>query len=546
MSKSIQIFDTTLRDGTQGEKVSFSAEDKLRIAKRLDEFGIDYIEGGWPGSNPKDMAFFDKAKAHDFSHAKIVAFGSTCRAGNKPEADPNLKALIAAETPAVSLFGKSWLLHVREALKITPEENLELISGSIEFLKKNGKEVIYDAEHFFDGYKDDREYALKTLRTAEAAGADMVVLCDTNGGTLTHEIIKIVEDVRNSIDAAIGIHSHNDCELGVANAIAAVEAGAVHVQGTINGYGERCGNANLCSVIPNLQLKLGYSCVPEEQMKHLSTLSKYVSELANLIPDNKQPYVGKSAFAHKGGVHVSAVMKNEQTYEHIKPELIGNSRRVLLSELSGKSNISYKSDELGFDFDKTSKEGSEIIKELKKLENEGYQFEAAEASFELLVKQKTQKTPDYFHLEGFRVIMERNAKGESLAEATIKVRVNDQIELCAAEGNGPVNALDAALRKALCEFYPEISTVTLQDYKVRVLNGDDGTGAKVRVLIDSAQDGSSWGTVGVSENIIDASWKALSEGIIYFLMNKKSKPKQKTTIEFPLAGSRNVGERSTA
>lgn len=539
MSKSIQIFDTTLRDGTQGEKVSFSAEDKLRIAKRLDEFGIDYIEGGWPGSNPKDMAFFDKAKNHNFSHSKIVAFGSTCRAGNRPEEDPNLKALIAAETPAVSLFGKSWLLHVREALKITPEENLELISGSIEFLKKNGKEVIYDAEHFFDGYKDDREYALKTLRTAEAAGADVIVLCDTNGGTLTHEVTKIVNDVRIFIDADIGIHSHNDCELGVANAIAAVEAGTVHVQGTINGYGERCGNANLCSVIPNLQLKLGYSCVPEEQMKHLSTLSKYVSELANLIPDNKQPYVGKSAFAHKGGVHVSAVMKNEQTYEHIKPELIGNSRRVLLSELSGKSNISYKSDELGFDFDKKSKEGVEIIKELKKLENEGYQFEAAEASFELLVKQKTSKTPDFFHLEGFRVIMERNAQGESRAEATIKVRVNDQVELCAAEGNGPVNALDAALRKALCEFYPEISTVTLQDYKVRVLNGDDGTGAKVRVLIDSAQDGSSWGTVGVSENIIDASWKALSEGIIYFLMNKKSKPKHKTTIEFPL-------ERSTA
>ena len=539
MSKSIQIFDTTLRDGTQGEKVSFSAGDKLRIAKRLDEFGIDYIEGGWPGSNPKDMAFFDKAKTHNFSHSKIVAFGSTCRAGNQPEEDPNLKALIAAETPAVSLFGKSWLLHVREALKITPDENLELISGSIEFLKENGKEVIYDAEHFFDGYKDDREYALKTLRAAELAGADVIVLCDTNGGTLTHEITKIVKDVRNSMDAAIGIHAHNDCELGVANAVAAVEAGAVHVQGTINGYGERCGNANLCSVIPNLQLKLGYSCIPEDQMVHLSTLSKYVSELANLIPDNKQPYVGKSAFAHKGGVHVSAVMKNEQTYEHIKPELIGNSRRVLLSELSGKSNISYKSDELGFDFDKTSEEGAEIINELKRLENEGYQFEAAEASFELLVKQKTNKAPDFFHLEGFRVIMERNAQGESRAEATIKVRVNDQIELCAAEGNGPVNALDAALRKALCEFYPEISTVKLQDYKVRVLNEKDGTGAKVRVLIDSAQDGSSWGTVGVSENIIDASWKALSEGIIYFLMNKKSKPKQKTTIEFPL-------ERSTA
>lgn len=537
MSKSIQIFDTTLRDGTQGEKVSFSAEDKFRIAKRLDEFGIDYIEGGWPGSNPKDMAFFDKAKEHTFAHAKIVAFGSTCRAGNKPEEDPNLKALIDADTPAVSLFGKTWLLHVKEALNITPEENLELISGSISYLKSHGKEVIYDAEHFFDGYKDSAEYALKTLQAAESAGADVVVLCDTNGGTMSHEVTAIVQEVRHKIDAPIGIHSHNDCELGVANAVAAVEAGAVHVQGTINGYGERCGNANLCSVIPNLQLKLGYSCIPEDQTKHLATISKYVSELANLTPDNKQPYVGKSAFAHKGGVHVSAVMKNEQTYEHIKPDLVGNSRRVLLSDLSGKSNISYKSEELGFDFDKTSKEGSEIVNELKRLENDGYQFEAAEASFELLVKQKTNKAPEFFHLEGFRVIMERNADGVSRSEATIKVRVNDQIELCAAEGNGPVNALDAALRRALCEFYPEISTVQLQDYKVRVLNEKDGTGAKVRVLIDSAQDGSSWGTVGVSENIIDASWKALSEGIIYFLMNKNSKPQQKTSIKTSLEGS---------
>lgn len=539
MPKSIQIFDTTLRDGTQGEKVSFSAEDKFRIAKRLDEFGIDYIEGGWPGSNPKDMAFFDKAKEHTFAHAKIVAFGSTCRAGNKPEEDPNLKALIDAKTPTVSLFGKTWLLHVKEALNITPEENLELISGSISSLKSHGKEVIYDAEHFFDGYKDSPEYALKTLRAAESAGADVIVLCDTNGGTMTHEVTDIVREVRKEIKTPIGIHSHNDCELGVANAVAAVEAGAVHVQGTINGYGERCGNANLCSVIPNLQLKLGYSCIPEDQIKHLATVSKYVSELANLTPDNKQPYVGKSAFAHKGGVHVSAVMKNEQTYEHIKPDLVGNSRRVLLSDLSGKSNISYKSEELGFDFDKTSKEGSEIVDELKRLENEGYQFEAAEASFELLVKQKTNKTPDFFHLEGFRVIMERNGNGESKSEATIKVRVNDQIELSAAEGNGPVNALDAALRRALCEFYPEISTVQLQDYKVRVLNEKDGTGAKVRVLIDSAQDGASWGTVGVSENIIDASWKALSEGIIYFLMNKNSKPKHKPSIESPL-------QRSTA
>ncbi len=530
MPKTIHIFDTTLRDGTQGEKVSFSAEDKLRIATRLDQFGIHYIEGGWPGSNPKDMAFFEKAKNHTFNHAKVVAFGSTCRAGNKPDLDPNLQALIAAETPAVSVFGKSWLLHVKQALKITPQKNLDIIKGSIAYLKGHGKEVIYDAEHFFDGYKDDQEYAIQTLLAAQSAGADVLVLCDTNGGTLTHEISQIVSEVIRKTSTPVGIHSHNDSELAVANALAAVEAGAVHVQGTINGYGERCGNANLCSVIPNLQLKMGFKCIPDDQLSQLTTLSHFVSELGNLVPDNKLPYVGKSAFAHKGGIHVSAVIKNEQTYEHIKPEIVGNTRRVLVSDLSGKSNIAYKSDELGFDFDKSTVESTKIVQELKKLENEGYQFEAAEASFELLVKQMTNQAPDFFKLEGFRVIMEQNANGESRSEATIKVRVNDQIELSAAEGNGPVHALDAALRRALCEFYPEISSMQLQDYKVRVLNEKDGTEAKVRVLIDSAKDGESWGTVGVSENIIDASWKALSEGIIYFLMNQKSKPKQKLKL----------------
>lgn len=530
MPKHIQIFDTTLRDGTQGEKVSFSAEDKFRIAKRLDEFGIDYIEGGWPGSNPKDMAFFDKAKTHKFSHSKIVAFGSTCRYGNRPEEDPNLQALIEAETPAVAIFGKSWLLHVTEALKIRPEENLELIAGSISYLKSHNKEVIYDAEHFFDGYKDNPEYALKAVLTAEEAGADVLVLCDTNGGTLTHELSEIISEVRKQTSAPLGIHSHNDSELAVANALAAVQAGAVHIQGTINGYGERCGNTNLCSVIPNLQLKMNYHCVPDEQLAQLTTLSKFVSELGNLIPDNKQPYVGKSAFAHKGGIHVSAVMKNEQTYEHVRPEVVGNTRRVLVSDLSGKSNVSYKSEELGFNFDKYSDKSSEIVQELKKLESEGYQFEAAEASFELLVKQMTNSAPEFFKLEGFRVIIERNANGESRSEATIRVRVNDQIELSAAEGKGPVHALDAALRRAICEFYPEVSSIQLQDYKVRVLNEKDGTGAKVRVLIDSAKEGTSWGTVGVSENIIDASFKALSEGIIYFLMNQNSKPQNKANI----------------
>jgi 2-isopropylmalate synthase len=530
MSKTIQIFDTTLRDGTQGEKVSFSAEDKFRIAKRLDEFGVDYIEGGWPGSNPKDMAFFSKAKTHSFDNAKIVAFGSTCRAGNSPDEDPNLNALIEAETPAVSIFGKSWLLHVSEALYITPEENLALISGSIEYLKRFDKEVIYDAEHFFDGYKDNPEYALSTLKAAEKAGADILVLCDTNGGTLTHEISEIVAEVAQEVDTPLGIHTHNDCELAVANSLAAVEAGAIHVQGTVNGYGERCGNANLCSIIPTLQLKMGYTCVSPDKLQHLSTLSKFVSELGNLSPDHKQPFVGRSAFAHKGGIHVSAVIKNEQTYEHIRPELVGNKRRVLVSDLSGKSNVCYKSDELGLDVDKYSKESSEIVQKLKELENQGYQFEAAEASFELLVKQMTNSAPDFFSLEGFRIIMERDASGKSRSEATIRVKVNGRIEHSAAEGNGPVHALDAALRKALREFYPEITSMKLQDYKVRVLNEKDGTGARVRVLIDSSKDTATWGTVGVSENIIDASWQALTDGITYYLMNQNSKPKNVNSL----------------
>lgn len=536
MPQLIQIFDTTLRDGTQGEKVAFSAGDKLRIAQRLDEFGVTYIEGGWPGSNPKDMAFFNKAKKHDFQQAKIVAFGSTCRAGNQPEEDPNLCALIEAETPAVSIFGKSWLLHVSDALKITPEENLSMISRSVEYLKKHEKEVIYDAEHFFDGYKHDPDYALSTLKAAESAGADVLVLCDTNGGTLTHEISAIVSDVIARMDSPVGIHTHNDCELAVANAVAAVQAGAVHVQGTINGYGERCGNANLCSVIPALQLKMGYSCVPGKQIRHLTTLSRFVSELANLTPDHKQPFVGKSAFAHKGGIHVSAVIKNPDTYEHITPESVGNERRVLVSDLSGKSNVSYKSEELGFEFDKTSPESGKIVQALKERENEGYQYEAAEASFELLVKRLTDRAPEFFKLEGFRVMMERNGKDEYRSEATIRVRVNDRIELSVAEGNGPVHALDAALRRALCEFYPEISTMQLQDYKVRVLNEKDGTGAKVRVLIDSADDTSTWGTVGVSENIIDASWQALSEGMTYFLMSNNSKPRNIKTETKILTG----------
>ncbi|MDX1638794.1 MAG: citramalate synthase [Balneolaceae bacterium] len=513
----IQIFDTTLRDGTQGEKIAFSAEDKIRVAHKLDEFGFDYIEGGWPGSNPKDMEFFELAKHRSFGNARIVAFGSTCRAGNPAEEDANLCALVQAETPAVSIFGKSWLLHVEKALKISPQDNLEIISDSVAFLKNHGKEVIYDAEHFFDGYKDDPEYTLQTLKAAEEAGADVLVMCDTNGGTLTHEISQIISEVSTNTNAKLGIHAHNDSELAVANTLAAVDAGCRHVQGTINGYGERCGNANLCSVVPNLQLKQGYHCIPDEKMEQLSSLSRFVSELANVSPDIRQPYVGRSAFAHKGGIHVNAVMKNEQTYEHVAPEKVGNRRRVLVSDLSGKSNIKYKADELGMELEQYGDDVPQIVEKLKQLENEGFQFEAAEASFELLVKKMTEPWEEYFSLEGLRVIVEKNVSGEARSEATIRLRVGDQIEHCAAEGNGPVHALDGAMRKALHKFFPEIDDMHLQDYKVRVLNEKDGTGARVRVLIDSGETGNSWGTVGVSENIIEASWQALSDSFSYYL-----------------------------
>lgn len=519
MPKTIQIFDTTLRDGTQGEKVCLSATDKARIAERLDQFGVSYIEGGWPGSNPKDLEFFQLVKNKTFNNAKIVAFGSTCRAGSAPEDDKNIQFLLQAETDVVSIFGKSWLLHVTEALKISPEENLAIIKDSVSYLKKNGKEVVYDAEHFFDGYKDNPVYAVKTLKAAEAAGADVLVLCDTNGGTMAHEISEIVSAVRKKVNGKLGIHAHNDSELAVANSLAAVAAGCEHVQGTINGYGERCGNANLCSVIPNLQIKQDYNCVPESSLEKLSSISGFVSEVANVAPDYKMPYTGRSAFAHKGGVHVSAIMKNEATYEHIKPETVGNKRRVLVSDLSGKSNVLYKSDELGLDIGRGTNNVPQIVERLKELENEGFQFEAAEASFELLVKKMSGPFTGLFGLEGFRVIMDRDSSGNSRSEATIRVNVNGQLEHSAAEGNGPVHALDKALRKALCKFYPDIADIVLKDYKVRVLNEKDGTGARVRVLIDSGINRESWGTVGVSKNIVDASWQALADSMNYYLMH---------------------------
>ncbi len=517
MQNSIDIFDTTLRDGTQGEKISFSAKDKLRIARRLDRNGFDYIEGGWPGSNPTDMEFFEQVRGESFDHAKIVAFGSTCRAGTNPQDDANIQALIEAATSAVSIFGKSWLLHVEDALQISPEENLDMIQRSVAYLKDHGKEVIYDAEHFFDGYKHDPEYALKTLGEAERAGADVLVLCDTNGGTLTSEITEIVKAVRRKTDAKLGIHAHNDCELAVANTLAAVEAGCRHAQGTVNGYGERCGNANLCSVIPNLQLKQSYNCMPAKNLAELTPLSRIVSELANVPPDNKLAYVGHSAFAHKGGIHVSAVMKNEATYEHIAPESTGNKRRVLISDLSGKSNVSYKSEELGISLQKYGDNTSDIVNRVKQLENEGFRFEAAEASFELLIKRMSGDWQEYFELDRARVIVQNDSAGEPRSEATIRLIVNDTVEHSVAEEIGPVHALDRAMRKALRKFYPQVDEMHLQDYKVRVLDGQDGTDARVRVLIDSRNSEDTWGTVGVSKDIIDASWQALSDSYTHFL-----------------------------
>ena len=515
----IQLFDTTLRDGTQGEGVSFSAEDKVRIARRLDRFGIDYMEGGWPGSNPKDVEFFQRIRDVKLERARVTAFGSTRRAGVAPEHDANLQAIVAAGVSVASIFGKSWDFHVTHALGTTLEENLRMISDSVRFLTAHGMEVIYDAEHFFDGYKRCRTYALETLAAAWEAGASVLVLCDTNGGTMPHEVYDIVLEVGERLGAPLGIHAHNDCGLGVANSLAAVRAGARHVQGTINGFGERCGNADLVQVIPNLQLKMGYHCVAPEQLRSLTDLSRFVSELANRAPNDHHPFVGRSVFAHKGGIHVSAVLKHPETYEHIPPEMVGNERRVLVSELSGGSNVIYKARERGIELAKDSPALKEVVATIKNLEHQGYYFEAAEGSFELLLKKAVGRYRPYFALEGLRLIIAKDDMGEEpSAEAIIKVRVGDAVVHTAAEGNGPVNALDNALRKALVDVYPQLARIHLTDYTVRVLNEDGGTGAKVRVLIQSACDGRSWGTVGVSTNIIEASWIALVDSVEYGLM----------------------------
>ena len=514
----IELYDTTLRDGAQAEGISFSVSDKLKICEKLDELGIHFIEGGWPGANPKDMSFFKKVKGLRLKNSQLVAFGSTRKSRSTAGKDRILRYLVDADTEYVTIFGKSWDLHVRDVLKVDLNENLKMIEESVKFLKSKDKRVFYDAEHFFDGFKVNQNYALKTLKAAENAGAERVVLCDTNGGTLTSHVFKIVEEVKAAISAPLGIHAHNDCDMAVSNSIAAVQAGCVHVQGTMNGYGERCGNANLVSCIANLKLKLGLDCVSDLELKELTEIARFVAEISNMRLDDKQPFVGHSAFAHKAGIHVNAILKNPRTYEHVDPCSVGNHRRLLISELSGKSTILKKAEDLYIDLGKSSEKSKKILMLLQDLEHKGYHFEAAEASLELLIKRVMRKFKDFFALEDFRVIMEKKKGAKTVSEATIKLRVGKEVEHTAALGDGPVNALDRALRKALEKFYPNLVKMHLTDYKVRVLDEKEGTAAKVRVLIQSQDQTDSWWTIGVSENIIDASWQALMDSVEYKLL----------------------------
>ena len=522
--KNVILYDTTLRDGTQAEGINFSSEDKLLIARKLDDFGIHYIEGGWPGSNPKDIEFFADVKKLKLKRSRIAAFGSTRHAGTAVAQDANVITLRQADTPVVTIFGKSWMLHVTDVLRTTPEENISMIRDSVRYFKKLGKEVIYDAEHFFDGYLDNPGYALKTLFAAGEGGADTIVLCDTNGGTLPMKLAVIIDEVKQKVPIPLGIHSHNDAGMGVANTLVAVAHGAVHIQGTINGYGERCGNANLVSIIPNLVLKMNIPCIERTKLGSIVDLSRYVDEIANMAPDLRAPYVGSSAFAHKGGVHADAVLKNPRGYEHVQPNTVGNARRILVSELSGKASMFMKASEMRLGLKKDHPALKAVLGIVKRLESEGYEFEAAEGSFKLLVEKALQRHTPFFDLEGFRVSVEKRRDGQLISEATIKVKVGELFEHTAAEGDGPVNALDNALRKALLPFYPAIADVQLVDYKVRVLNVRAGTAAKVRVLIESKDRKAMWGTVGVSENIIEASWQALVDSVEYKLLKDKVRP----------------------
>ena len=526
----VLLYDTTLRDGTQGENINFTAEEKIKVAKRLDGIGIHYIEGGWPGSNPRDKHFFELVKQTSFENTRITAFGSTRRPGTLPEEDPNLQALLESGTQAVAIFGKSWDLHVEAVMGIALDENLAMIRDSVEYLIKNQKEVIYDAEHFFDGYKANREYAIDTIIAAVRGGSDIIVLCDTNGGTLPFEVESIIEDVCQFVDAfitrtqqkrdiKIGIHAHDDCGLGVANSIAAVRAGAAMVHGTINGYGERCGNADLTAIIPILCLKMDCACMSPDHLKMIKKTSRYVSETANMTPLNSRPFVGKSAFAHKGGIHVSAIMKTPAAYEHIDPELVGNKRRVLVSDLSGKSNIEYKAQEMGIDLSTNGFGSKNIVSEIKRLEQEGYQYDVADGSFKILMEKFTEQFRPKFVLESFRVTVEKDKNRHCRSHATIKISVDGKEEITAAEGQGPVSALDNALRKALENFFPNLDAMGLVDFKVRVMDGEKGTNAKVRVFIESRDYDQIWTTVGVSEDIIEASWQALADSFQFKLSN---------------------------
>jgi 2-isopropylmalate synthase len=519
----VKIYDTTLRDGAQGENISYSVMDKVNIAKELDMLGIDYIEGGWPGSNPKDMAFFLKMSKIRLKNSRLCAFSMTRRLGTLASVDPNIKSLVKSRAQVITIVGKTWDLHVTDVLKTNLEENLEMIKDTVSFLVSCGLTVFYDAEHFFDAYKSNKEYALKTLLTAQDAGAQALCLCDTNGGTLTSETIKIISEIREKIKVSLGIHCHNDAGVAIANSLAAVEAGCDIVQGTINGTGERSGNADLIAIIANLKLKMGVNCISDDKLKELTHVSHFVSEISNLKQRQDQPYVGDSSFAHKGGMHINAIVKNPKTYEHIDPALVGNHRRILVSELAGKSGVLLRAKDMELDLSKENPKTKKILQLVQKLEHEGYHFEAAEASFELLMKRALKKYKKFFELEGFRVVIEKKSKDKITTEAIIRIKVKGVKEHTAADGDGPVNALDNALRKALKQFYPTLSKMHLSDFKVRVLDEKAGTAAKVRVLIQSQDDKDTWNTIGVSGNIIEASWQALLDSIEYKLLKDNVK-----------------------
>jgi 2-isopropylmalate synthase len=526
MKPQVEIYDTTLRDGSQGEGINFSVADKIRIAERIDAFGIHYIEGGWPGSNPKDIEFFEQAKRKKFRNAKLAAFGSTRRKGVRVQDDDQVRLLLKAETPVVTIYGKTSMLHVKEVLRCTPDENLAMIRDTVRFLKDHGKIVLYDAEHCFDGYKLDQDYAVATWQAAEQAGADMVVLCDTNGGCLPGEVVNITRAALTELHCKVGIHTHDDIGVGVANALAAIETGAMHVQGTINGYGERTGNCNLTSVIPCLALKMGLSCVPLSSLPKLKELSQFVDEIANIRHSPRQPWVGSAAFAHKGGTHVNAVQKIAASYEHIDPTAVGNARSVLISDLAGRSNIVMKAQELGFKIDNDTPELKAILERIKELEHAGYEFEAAEGSLALLLRHRLKHVKSPFAVDSFHVSMRRDVpmhrgdEGKAVCEATVKVRVDGEVAHTVAEGDGPVNALDSALRLALGKFFPQLKKVQLTDYKVRIIESKSGTAARTRVLIESTNGKDEWGTVGVSGNIIEASLQALVDSMEYALTRK--------------------------